>query len=80
MATKLYPTITASDISTADTDLKLATAVSGGGPDVSDLTATAAGTFALGAGPKIKKSSAIARWYSAPLNAVTISGTITANL
>jgi hypothetical protein len=75
MATKLFLRATASDIS--GSGKFLASLSQGSAKVASDATATATGPTA---GVQVQKGAVNAVWFSNPLNAKTIAGTITFNL
>jgi hypothetical protein len=76
VATTFFLITDLADVSTADTDLA-ASLVRGVSTFASDSTATVTGPTA---GVPILYSGVTARWWTKPLNAVTISGTVTMNM
>lgn len=77
MATKLFLRDSASDVSVGSATNKLLSPTQGSALVSSDATATVSGPTS---GVQVKKSGVVLAWFSRPLNAVTISGTVTFNL
>lgn len=77
MATKVFLLDSVSEVTIGSATNKVASLIQGSSVVSSDATPTVAGPTS---GVQLQKSSTILTWFSRPLQAVTISGTVTFNL
>lgn len=77
MATKVFLLDSTSEVTVGSETKKVASLIQGSSVVSTDATATVGGPTS---GVQLKKGSVLVTWYSRPLRAVTISGTITFNL
>lgn len=77
MATKVFLRDSTSEVTVGSETKKVATLIQGSALVSTDATATVGGPTS---GIQLKKNTVLVTWYSNPLRAITISGTITFNL